>query len=169
MLQRVKASSPSWACVFPPGAPLRRGGVFAQAAGPGGCCKPWRDVGPRKELVPRPFTPHISTVLATPKRGATVSRTGHTELRVDHGSHPGHVRVERSMMNRGGCGRRDDCGKDPRCHRGGTGVVVISVWQGLPADLKTADPTKVTKLSRMQHCSQANAFAFHLICRLALW
>ena len=33
MLQRAKASSPSWACVFPPGGPLRRGGVYPLKAG----------------------------------------------------------------------------------------------------------------------------------------
>ena len=29
----------------------------------------WRDVGPRKELVPRPFTPHISPLVAFRKIG----------------------------------------------------------------------------------------------------
>ena len=51
--------------------PLCAGEAFSlRPRGRGERYKPWRDVGPRKELVPRSFTPHISIVLAAPKRGA---------------------------------------------------------------------------------------------------
>ena len=107
--------------------PLCAGEAFSlRPRGRGGHCKPWRDVGPRKELVPRPFTPHISTVLATPKRGATVSRTGHTELILSC--------ALITAVTLGTCGSKearsiaadvvgDDCGKDPRCRRGLAGWV----------------------------------------------
>ena len=59
--------------IIPPGAPLRRGGVFPPGAPQaGGAVRrranmARRDVGPRKELVP---SPHISPLVAFRKKGA---------------------------------------------------------------------------------------------------
>ena len=78
------------------------------------------------------------------KKGGHYFTDGHTELCVGHSRQPVHVRVERSMMNRGGCGRRDDCGKDPRCHRGRgyRGSCDLGMARPSCADLKTADLLK---------------------------
>ena len=92
----------SMGLVFPPGAPLRRGGVYPLKAGGAErrrASMARRDVGPRKELVPRPLTPHISAS-CVPQKGGLL---GSSCTRMWPGEWPGNAREPRQHWR-----KRDD-------------------------------------------------------------